>query len=192
MLNNWCHTNASREESARVRPHLFLGKRAFKFCFCKHSTAIIQSIRCDNEQQVRRSSASQRSQIRLNSSHVWYAIKNLIWTVNIRADTGKTESGCMCFDYISKAEEMKEGERQKYKATALITKTHSHILYLALSSLRCSPSDGKGGQSISLSLREEPRSLSISMLRCIDCFFSFFLKCLYTKTDHGMKPCNRL
>lgn len=47
----------------------------------------------------------------------------------------------------------------------------------------------KADRAFSLSLRQ-CRSLSINMLRCIDCFFSF--KCLYTKTDHRMKPCNRL
>lgn len=113
---------------------------------------------------------SQRSRIWLNSLHVWFAIRHLIWTmtlgltlkrfskwVNIvrlylqgRGDWGRRGGGKNCVHYNKRSR-----------------------LYLSYIFLWCFPSDQteKADRAFSLLLRQ-CRSLSINMLRRID--FSFF------------------
>lgn len=90
---------------------------------------------------------SDRSRVRETDwIHYTFTIKHLIRAVSLGPTPKKksSQSGCICFDYISEAEETVEGEERRRNKT--LRSLHKQRLCLCSSRLWSLPSDGEGSQ----------------------------------------------
>lgn len=153
-------------------------------CSQKGQHRLIKTNTCRSE-ETPRLRQEQRSRIGLNSLYVRFTIKHLIRAVSLGPAPKKKKFS----EWVYMLRLYLRGMRRRRKERDGETKHCAHYINKDYVSARLLSEafrqTEKADRALSLSLRH-CRSLSINMLRCIDCFFFFFKVFIHKdRSPHG-------